>query len=69
MVLKSKLCKIFGHKWTLVYTGGKDFNFVGVRCKRCFFGHDDLLNFVKDLKIEYNTYNKEYWKGEKDINA
>lgn len=58
-------CKWFGHKWIPVYIfkkGKKGFKFIGCYCDRCYFGHEELIWFVKDLKPEINSYNIDCWK-------
>jgi hypothetical protein len=60
------ICKIFGHNWIPIYIGDRNYNFVGTYCDRCRFGYEDLINYVKNHKVKYNTYAYKYWKGEED---
>jgi hypothetical protein len=59
-------CRIFGHKWEATFNhceyNGIWIKFIGVYCKRCRKGHDELLDAVhKRTDYKYNTYSEKYF--------
>ena len=61
---KKKLCEWFGHKWQPVCIIKKGvFKLVGVYCERCWFGHDELIDFVGKNRPIINSYSFKYWEG------
>ena len=64
---KPFLCKCFGHKWVPVYIRQRkygDEKIIATYCERCFFGYDELLDFVS-VRDVINTYNEKYFTKDK----
>jgi len=59
---KNWKCIVFGHKWECVVINkvGK-FKFVGAYCRRCWFGHEELSQFIDKNTPIINSYSFEYW--------
>lgn len=60
-------CRLFGHKWEIVYIGkyGK-WKLIGAYCGRwqCFKGHDELHNFLDKTPHDFGTWTEKYFNEE-----
>lgn len=66
--MKINLCNFVGHKWIPVYIigyfGNVKTKFIGAECKRCGYGHNDLLETVSKMdRCPVNTYTEKYYKA------
>jgi len=66
--MKIDKCKWLGHKWRIIYVGGrygeKSVKFVGAYCRRCDLGRKELLNTIAQQDEQYyGTDNPKYWDG------
>lgn len=61
---ESRFCRWFGHKWQPVYINKTDeWKFIATHCERrkCWFGQDELLDFLKRHEPIINSYSKKYF--------
>jgi hypothetical protein len=59
-------CEWFGHKWKPVYIGKNNkWRIIATYCERCWYGYDDLINYVEFLKYkkgyDFGTYSEKYF--------
>lgn len=57
-------CRLFGHKWEIVYIKKEEkWKFVGAYCGRwqCYLGHEELLDFIKKHAPIVNSYVERYF--------
>ena len=69
-----KRCKWFGHKWLPVYIGKRGkWKIIGCYCSRCWYGHDELYNFLNYLEYkngyDYGVYDEKYFLAQKNMGA
>jgi hypothetical protein len=60
--MKIDWCKVFGHKWRIVYVGQYDkWKLISAYCERCGFGHRELNDFVNTTPHDFASYTEEYF--------
>jgi len=57
-------CRLFGHRWNVVYVGKyNEWKFIGVHCLRwqCWKGYNELSNFLNKVPHDFGTHSEKYF--------
>lgn len=64
--VRRKLCQWGFHKDERVYCGGfingTRIDFIGIYCRRCYEGHDELIDTLGKMSDRYGTHMKKYFR-------